>query len=422
MKKIILFLLVLFNVNVFSQENSKPVELGKHFSIKSKVLNEERYVSVFLPAGYNLNERAKYPVVYMLDGDYNFFHLTGLVEQLSTISEKIPEMIVVGISDKGQKAYIKNLTPTDLENPDGDKSGRAGKFIEFIEKDLKPFMDKNYRTAPFDILMGHSIGGLFVLTTLTEKPDLFDAYVAISPSLWWNDAYLISRAEDVFKQNKTYNNTLFISLANEKGMKVDAYLELLEKYAPKGLDYEYKHYPDESHNSVGLKSMESAFAKIFTDWEFKPELFTDLEKIKTCNEKYRGFSEKMGYQVSLPPSYLLYAAYTIISEEDTEQLDMLKKTVLTHFLASEEDYYFKLGDSCRRLNKPEKGKEALLKGLKKFPNSVNINHTLGLIYEAENKVSQAGKYFKKALDTGIRLEARQWMLNYLKGDFDRVSK
>ncbi|MFA8344114.1 MAG: alpha/beta hydrolase-fold protein [Rhodothermaceae bacterium] len=421
MKKTSMLILVLFCSILFAQENSTSVELGTHFSFKSKVLNEERSVSIFLPASYHLNKEARYPVVYMVDGDYNFFHLAGLTEQLSSISERIPEMIVVAISDKGHKNYLKNMTPTDLNNPKGEKSGRANKLIEFLEKDLKPLIANKYRTAPFDILMGHSVGGLFAVTVLTEKPELFNAYVAISPSIWWNETYLVERAENVFEKKLKYNNQLIVTLGNEQGMKVEEYLALLEKFSPEGLTHIYKHFPDESHNSVGLKSMEFAFYEIFKNWEFNSVTFAPTQ-IRTYVDSYNKFSEKLGYKVTLPPTFVFYSAYSLAQADAQNELDQFRSAIVNFFPSSLQDYYFKLGDVYRRLGKLKKAEKTLLEGLKKYPESMNIKHTLGLVYEGKNEILSSRKYLNDALNLGKKLKVRRWMMNFLEADFERVYK
>lgn len=164
MKNQPIFALAIVLLFIGSGMATEPLVMGSRFSIASKILDEDRGVQVYLPDGYQSGTN-HYPVLYQMDGDYNFHHVTGMVAFYSEIG-LIPEMIVVGISAQQQSHYIKNLTPPHTE---AARNGRSNLFLRFITEELTPMIEKNYRTRPYRILSGHSVGGLFVVNAFWKS-------------------------------------------------------------------------------------------------------------------------------------------------------------------------------------------------------------------------------------------------------------
>ena len=154
----------------------KNIQIGTVHKLTSKILNEDREIVISLPKEYEKSE-ANYPVLYVTDGFQNIEHVSGSVELL-TRTGHIPPIIIVGIKSRNR---VRDFTYTHSEN--NPKSGGGKKFLAFIESELIPYIDASYRTNNFKILEGHSLGGLFTASTLLEKPDLFQAYIIMSPSL-----------------------------------------------------------------------------------------------------------------------------------------------------------------------------------------------------------------------------------------------
>ena len=175
MKNYLLLLCFLFANISYGQVVKNALINGERTAINSTYLKEERTFQVYLPPNYFFDQKGNFPVVYLMDGDYNFHYDTGLFELLSSVAGKIPEMIIVGISDKGSAKYRANCTPSHLSK----KKGNASNFMSFIEKELKPYIQKNYRTSNYDILIGHSIGGLFVTNYFLGKPKAFDSSILL---------------------------------------------------------------------------------------------------------------------------------------------------------------------------------------------------------------------------------------------------
>lgn len=190
----------------------EKLTIGEKQNVFSKVLNENREIWVHLPKTYNDNtiSPAKYPVIYLLDGEINFEYYTGLTDFIArTPYADIPECIVVGIKNTER---TRDLTPTKSEkkspvNPAVTlfaDSGGSENFVKFMQEELKPFISKNYRTQDYSVLVGHSFGGLFAINTFLLHPDYFNAYVANDPSLWWDHKVTISRTKEYLEKNKKF--------------------------------------------------------------------------------------------------------------------------------------------------------------------------------------------------------------------------
>lgn len=190
----------------------------------------------------------------------------------------MPRTIVIGIPNTKR---TRDLTPTNSVlnyegKPDSSSykdSGGNEKFLQFIESELMPMIDKKYKTAPYKIFAGHSFGGLSSLNCLLTHPDLFDAYIAVSPSLWWDREYLLTMTDKTLKTGSTLNKTLFYSDGNEGGRNSFFHKDLLKldsilvKKKLKRLDYRYKHYPTETHMTEPVVAYYDALRFIFREWK-----------------------------------------------------------------------------------------------------------------------------------------------------------
>lgn len=247
--------------------------------IHSKILNEERKVYVHCPKVDSADGNKRFPVVYVLDGDNHFELLAQYIDYLSRPDVlAIPKIIVIGISNTKR---TRDLTPTNsLLNYEGkpDSSSYQGSggnehFLQFMATELMPMIDKNYKTAPYKIFAGHSFGGLSSLNCLLTHPDLFDAYIAVSPSLWWDKEYLLKMTDEKLKHGSALNKMLFFSDGNEGGRNSFFHKSLvkleatLAKKKLKRLDYRYKHYPTETHMTEPVVAYFDALRFIFKDWE-----------------------------------------------------------------------------------------------------------------------------------------------------------
>ncbi len=253
-----------------------PSEVVK---IHSRLLNEERKVYVHCPKVDSAYANSRFPVLYVLDGDNHFELFAQYVDYLSRPDVlAMPKMIVIGIPNTKR---TRDLTPTNSilnyeGKPDSSSyrgSGGNEKFLQFMATELMPVIEKKYPTAPCKILAGHSFGGLASLHCLLTHPDLFDAYVAVSPSLWWDKEYVLRMTDEKLKSGSTLHKTLFLSDGNEGGADSFFHKHLLKLEATlagkklKKLDYRYKHYPTETHMTEPVVAYFDALRFIFKDWE-----------------------------------------------------------------------------------------------------------------------------------------------------------
>ena len=248
-------------------------------TIHSKLLNEERKIYVHCPKVDSADGNGRFPVLYVLDGDNHFALLAQYADYLSRPDVlAMPKIIVIGIPNTKR---TRDLTPTNnISNYEGkpDSSGYQGSggnenFLQFMATELMPMIDKTYQTTPYKIIAGHSFGGLSSLNCLLTHPDLFDAYIAVSPSLWWDKEYVLKLTDKKLRTGSSLHKMLFISDGNEGGP--DSFFhknlltlnETLTKKKLKRFTYLYKHYPTETHMTEPVVAYFDALRFFFKDWE-----------------------------------------------------------------------------------------------------------------------------------------------------------
>ncbi len=193
----------------------EPVVIGEKFQIESKALAETRTYVVHTPDYYN-NGKDAFPVLVLQDAENNFAYASDAVHLLSA-NGRIPAMIVVGINNAER---TRDMTPTKPKagfggTPWTGPAGGADKFLSFIADELLPTIDHNYRTRPYRVLIGHSLGGLFAVYALLNRPEVFQGYIIISPSLWWDDQVLVKTAQPFLAAHQDLHADIYMSMANE---------------------------------------------------------------------------------------------------------------------------------------------------------------------------------------------------------------
>ena len=277
------------------------------------------------PAGYETN-KVGYPVLYMTDGDAHIGHTGSTIEFLAR-NGRMSELIVVGITNTDR---TRDLTPTHVKttNPNGElqfpTSGGGDKFLKFIETELIPEIEKRYRVSPYRVLAGHSLGGLFAIHAMVSRPELFNSYIAVSPSLQWDNQATVKRAEDFFKARKEMNGTLYFSLGHEPGAIDDAFhqfKQLLTKSAPKGLEWEAQQMEDEDHGSVVLRSHYAGLRKVYAGWQMPrdPDTGAVAGGLKGVEEHYEKLSKKFGFAIPVPEQLMNQVGYQLMFAEKREE-------------------------------------------------------------------------------------------------------
>ena len=279
MKKIIYGLLLLMLGSHWNSWAIEELPTSQELAIDSAVLGEKRDLVVYLPAGYK-SSQAHYPVLYLTDGDIQGPHTAGTIDYLAKF-EQIPQMIVVGIVNP-TKTRVRDLTITPLDKQNPNQLENADRFLDFVEKEVIPFVKQQYRTLDYQILSGTSHGGQFAINTLVKRPDLFHGIIAISPSLYWNNRQLLGLAEQALKSNQLQGH-LYVSIANEESTMTEPYqqfLDLLASYPSGKLVATSQTFSNETHNTTVLQGQYAGLKYLFSEWpipEGEPKTLADLQ-------------------------------------------------------------------------------------------------------------------------------------------------
>jgi predicted alpha/beta superfamily hydrolase len=232
---------------------SRPIEAGSSYTVHSKVLADAREVNVWLPTDY-AKSKDRYPVVYLLDGgvDQDFQHIAAL-GQLASLSWTYGPMIIVGVGTKDRPAELTSR-PTDPRYlATFPKSGGADRFRRYLREEVVPFVESRFRTGKRLALMGESLAGLFVVDTLLNDPGLFNDYVAISPSLWWDDRRPLAHLERTAKLRGVAGARLYLAIADEGGTMqkgVDRLRSFLAKQQPANIAVRYADFSKTANHST----------------------------------------------------------------------------------------------------------------------------------------------------------------------------
>lgn len=371
------------------------IVIGKRDSIYSTVLDELRDIWVYVPESARVPGK-KFPVVYLLDGDAHFYSVMGMIQQLSTVNGNsvCPEMIVVGIPNTDR---TRDLTPTHVREAMGDSvfvktSGGLPKFTSFIADELMPYIESHYPVTPYKMYIGHSLGGLAVLYAMFNRPEIFTSFVAIDPSLWWDNGVMLTMMDSLEKDAKFERKSLYLAAANTMPSGMDysqvrkdttmatEHLRAIIKFAnsvnarkPKGMDFKWKYYEEDNHGSVPLIATYDALHFLFSWYALDNNMLANYinpgvtgspkQLIDLLNTHFKTISEHYGYVV-LPDEHLINSlGYQFM---ETRKMDMAY--------------------ACFDLN------------IKNFPQSTNVYDSMGDYYVAKGDTVKAIESFSKALE------------------------
>jgi len=283
-------------------------------SYPSKILAEQRDLIIHLPNNYQLNTDLSYPVLYLLDGQRNFSHAVGSLDLLNQ-DGKAQEMIIIAIKNTHR---TRDLTPTYDESYDEwGISGGGDNFLDFIEQELIPYVNKNYRTNGFKILSGHSLGGLLAVYALQSRPKLFQAHFAFSPSLWWHNQVIFKNAEQFFNKEASINNYLYLNLGNETGNMLSAferYTKLLKTNTLEGFSYNSDIDKKETHGTTALIGQPQAFRYLDASLQCPEEIIT--QGLPVIEQFFKMQSKKYGYQIKPSFRAINHAGYAALTNND----------------------------------------------------------------------------------------------------------
>ena len=242
-----------------------PLSIGETFTLPSKILRETRRINVYLPAGYEAGKDTRFPVLYMPDGGMgeDFLHVAGLV-QVSVGNGTMRPFVLVGIENTERRRDMTGPTDDPEDRKIAPRVGGSAAFREFLAKELMPEVRSRYRTTEETAIVGESAAGLFIVETFFLAPGMFDTYIALDPSLWWNREALVNSAPGLLKERKG-QSTLFLATSDEKGIvkPTEQLVEALKQNAPAGVHWTYEPMPAEGHGTIYHPAALKAFRALF---------------------------------------------------------------------------------------------------------------------------------------------------------------
>ncbi|WP_297337872.1 alpha/beta hydrolase-fold protein [Algoriphagus sp.] len=386
-KSIFAILLILIgNYSVKSQE-IEQILIGTKHSIESTRLNEDREYWVNLPDSYHLAESAHktYPILILLDGHLHFRSITGIVNYMSADaygSRTIPEMIVVGIRSRDRE---RDYTPDKIVTVRANNTGGGNRFLGFLEEELIPELDRTYRTAPYRILFGHSLGGLLATHAFMKEKTLFNAFIAVDPSFGTWDAGTMDKKLDSMTE-QSFSRYIYLATANwgkrnlrNRDRHVRFY-ESLNNKSPSDLRAKWEYFEREDHNSVPITAFHNGISTLFEGYGLS---FREVHNLAQLTEHFQAISEKLSYTFPPPESLVNQLGYSLLRSNDPDDLT--------------------------------KALEFFILNVTNYPNSPNSYDSLGEAFEAVGEKQKAIKNYKKSLDLNPKNEHAMTRIEKLTG-------
>ncbi|MFT6867515.1 MAG: putative alpha/beta superfamily hydrolase [Cyclobacteriaceae bacterium] len=369
-KNIIAIIFFLIGINQVKSQDTEQIEIGTKNIIHSNILNEDREYWVSLPESYSNEESyyKNYPILIVLDGNAYFRPITGMVNYMSSGyngNTRIPEMIVVGIHNVNRRRdFTPDKTITNREND----SGGGDSFLSFLEDELIPELDQKYRTDPYRILFGHSLGGLLATHAYMKEKTLFNSFIAVDPSMGTWDAETMDKKLDAVT-DQSFERFIYIATANWDKRNIKnrdrhvRFYEALNSKCEDDFTAKLEYFKNENHGSVPIIAFHNGISAIFEGYGISYRAVKSKEQLI---QHFQSLSQRLSWDFN-PPEFLVnrigYAMLRSRNESD-------KSKALTFFILNTEN----------------------------FPNSFNTYDSLGEAYEASGDKKKAIENYKKALE------------------------
>jgi len=351
---------------------NEDIVFGKYEMIHSKVQDEDRKLLIHLPEEYEKSDN-RYPVLYLLGGGYEpfFINCASLVEYVSA-SGLMPNVIVVGITDTD---YFRDMFPQKLEQRP-DSTGGSDSFLDFIEKELKPYIDQRYRTVPYSILYGASNAGMLAIYALLARPELFNAYISSSPMLGWFPGYFQEIAENLFSERKALDRFLYIIYGKDDYSQVIDELPKFEELLGKTTtsDFEWESVSLETEGHVPYTSLYAGMRFIFPKWKIHEKEVTSMG-LDGIEKYYNQLSEKYGFDVAIPEEVLTALGFEYYQESNIDVAITTMKYTTGLYPNSDSALGF-LGSLYRKNKDKTLAIEAFENALKLNPDNLRVSKML----------------------------------------------
>lgn len=400
------FLFILVGYYAQGQNNPNQQRSIIIDSIFSKALNEQRQFFVQFPQDYDEKSDKKYPVAIILDGEFLLPTVNNFQGYYS--GGFTPEMILVGISNL--KNRTRDLTTSTItENygmPYNRENGEASNFIKFIEDEFIPHIEKIYPVTNYRTLIGHSYGGLFTIYTFLYHLNLFSNYIAIDPSLDWDNQKLVKASQDIIANENYEGKSLFMSLNGQLHMQkpeitIDNVMQddsdftsfprsnimlknIIEENEGNGLNFTWKFYPRDLHGTIQFPSIMDGLISIF-QW-FQMENTQKFNSFETSTEELQAIIKN--------------------------RADKLYKNFGYQVPPYPEDLLIVLGDMSTDMKKNKKARMFYEFAVEYYPLSARAHTSMAEYYENNNDYKSALEYAQKAFSIDSN--------NYLKKKIERL--
>ncbi|RFM32581.1 alpha/beta hydrolase-fold protein [Chitinophaga silvisoli] len=389
MKHTVIAIIFLFiNTTLNAQAKDSLITIGKTYSVYSKILKEKRTYSVYLPPSYQRNPTKKYFVAYVLDGGRNkFLEVAGIAQSMNSIPDlkmQIPELIIVSIENTDR---TRDFTPThslnylDAENIAAfNSSGGANAFKAFIEKELIPQIDSSYRTLSKNLIIGHSLGGLFAIHCLLESPGLFNFYILIDPSWFWDHNYIGKRTREVLQTKTELQGRVYIALANNfqednRHYKWgNEFYELLKNNTSEALDVKLRYFEDEKHLTVPVPATYYGLRYIFEGFEL--DINEVCKNPDLINKHDMEISRKMGLAFKSDEGFVNILGYIALHDRNIPDVAVAIFEINAKNYPSSVNVWDSLADAYLVKGFKEKAKACYEKILALQPNNVDAKRKL----------------------------------------------
>jgi predicted alpha/beta superfamily hydrolase len=365
---------LVISFNAIGQED--PDYHTASITLHSAILQEDRELTIYQPA----SDRESLTTIYLLDGEWNFAYVKGIID-LFVRWNRIPDVRLVSVHNVNR---TRDFTPT----PDDERfpgSGQAGRFLSFVRDELIPYIEKEAGPADNRLIIGHSFGGLFALYSLFESPGLFDGYIAISPSVWWKDDFMLSdeyAARLAGMQGKPF---VFLSTGEYDRGNVasgERYVDWLRSHTDnERLNIHFARFDGENHFTNVSISIHEGLSKYFPGPEVKGEIVTAYQKggLEQLSQWFERQQMDLGSRFVLPSESILELALEKAREaEVTAAIEML--------------VWYQDAD----------------------PHNGNISYYLGVFYEMAKDNDRAMTSFKKALNMNLPGRTKEIIRRKLK--------
>ncbi len=244
----------------------EPVLPHETLAIDSRALGETRRINIYRPPGYEKDGKVRYPILYMPDGgvEEDFPHVTTDVD-LAIRAGQMRPVIVVGIENTERRRDMTGPTDVESDRKIAPRVGGSARFLAFIRDELMPVIARQVRGNGQNAIVGESLAGLFVLETFFREPRLFDTWIALSPSLWWNAGALVRGAGERLRARAPSTGTLYFATASDDGTDAEAraLAAALRAAAPEGLTWSYEPRPDQKHSTIYRGVSPEVFRRLF---------------------------------------------------------------------------------------------------------------------------------------------------------------